>query len=142
MKTLFNPASVCFQYAPESTSSTRVTTSALSQPRVLKRRMEEENFTHAETATANISPVRMESSADKMVLYFCPMKTIEIHKVIEEGDGGSLPADVRVEGLNVPKNLEPGLYTLKNVILTSNGTMEVRATEETVWEKYTGELVK
>jgi hypothetical protein len=39
-----------------------------------------------------------------------------------------------VEGLTVPTGLEGGYYTLKNVTLTSNGTMQVRATEETTWE--------
>ena len=144
MKTSFSPGSGSFfwgkQYSPESATSTNVTTSAFSQPHVLKRKMQEEKLTHAETVTASISPVRLEGYPDKMVLYFCPMKTIEILKTIVAGDGGSLPSEVSLEGLTVPKNFQPGLYTLKNVVLTSNGTMQVIATEKTVWEKYTEEL--
>jgi len=70
------------------------------------------------------------------------MKTIEVIEKVAAGDGGSLPSEVKVEGLAVPGNYEPGLYTLKNVILTSNGTMQVMATEETVLEKYSAEVVK
>jgi hypothetical protein len=102
--------------------------------------MQEEQLTHAETVQASISPVRMESYPDKMVLYFCPMKTIEILETVVAGDGGNLPSEVSVEGLTVPKDFPPGLYTLKNVVLTSNGTMQVIATDKTVWEKYTEEL--
>ncbi len=131
------------QYSPESSpaSSTNVTTTAFSQPHVLKRKMQEEKLTHAETVTANISPVRLENSPGRMVLYFCPMKTIEILKTVVPGDGGSLPAEVKLEGLVAPGDCLPGLYTLKNVVLTSNGTMQVIATDETVWEKYSTELV-
>ena len=126
------------QYSPES--ATNVTTSAFSQPHVLKRKMQEEKLTHAETVTASISPVRLESSPDKMVMYFCPMKNIEILKTIVVGDGGGLPSEVSLEGLKVPKNFQPGLYTLKNVVLTSNGTMQVIGSEKTVWENYTEEV--
>jgi hypothetical protein len=70
------------------------------------------------------------------------MKTIEVIKKVAPGDGGSLPAEVKVEGLTVPVGYAPGLYTLKNVILSSNGTMQVIATEETVFEKYTEEVIK
>lgn len=144
MKTSFSPSFGSFfggkQFSPESAKSTNVTTSAFSQPHVLRRKMQEEKLTHAETVTANISPVRLESYPGKMVLYFCPMKTIEILKTVVPGDGGSLPSEVSLEGLTAPKNCQPGLYTLKNVVLTSNGTMQVIATEKTVWEKCTVEL--
>lgn len=144
MKTSFSHGFGSFlggkQYSPESATTTKVTTSAFSQPHVLKRRMQEEQLTHAQTVTASISPVRLESYPDKMVLYFCPMKNIEILKTIAAGDGGGLPAEVRLEGLAVPKNFQPGLYTLKNVVLTSNGTMQVIGSEQTVWEKYTEEI--
>ena len=104
--------------------------------------MEEKKLTHAETVTATISPVRLESHPGKMVMYFCPMKTIEVIERVAAGDGGSLPPDVKVEGLAVPGNYEPGLYTLKNVVITSNGTMQVIGTKATVLEKYSTALVK
>ena len=92
-------------------------------------------MTHGETVMANLSPVRLENAFGKMILYFCPMKNIEVLQTLSNGDGGSLPADAKVEGLTVPGDCKPGYYSLKNVRLTSNGTMQVKATEETLWEQ-------
>ena len=105
-----------------------------SQPHVLHQRMKEEQMTHGKTVMANLSPVRLESAYGRMVLYFCPMRTIEVLHTTTEGDGGMLPAEAKVEGLTVPEGLTGGYYKLKNVTLTSNGTMQVRATEQTTWE--------
>ncbi len=113
---------------------TPVTISSYSQPHVLQQRMREEKLTHGETVTANLSPVRLESSFGRMVLYFCPMKTIEVLETISAGDGGNIPSEAKVEGLTVPDGYKGGYYMLKNVTLTSNGTMQVKATEETIWE--------
>jgi hypothetical protein len=118
----------------EAKGPTPVVITAHSQPHVLHQRMREEKMTHGKTVTANISPVRLENAYGRMVLYFCPMKTIEVLHTINEGDGGSLPAEAKLEGLTVPTGLEGGYYTLKNVTLSSNGTMQVRATEGTAWE--------
>jgi hypothetical protein len=118
----------------EAKGPTQVVITAHSQPHVLHQRMKEEKLMHGKTVTANISPVRLENAYGRMVMYFCPMKSIEVLHTINEGDGGSLPAEAKVEGLTVPTGLEGGYYTLKNVTLTSNGTMQVRATEETTWE--------
>jgi hypothetical protein len=118
----------------EADKSTPVVITSYSQPHVLQQRMKEEKLTHGETVTANISPVRLESSYGKMILYFCPMQSIEITQQVTAGDGGSLPAEAIVDGLVVPGNCKPGLYTLKNVKLSSNGTMQVVATEKTTWE--------
>ncbi|MBD0277378.1 MAG: hypothetical protein ICV81_05365 [Flavisolibacter sp.] len=114
---------------------TPVTITSYSQPHVLQQRMKEEKMTHGETVTANLSPVRLEKAYGKMILYFCPMQTIEVLQTIEPGDGGRLPAEAKIEGLSVPTELEAGHYTLRNVIITSNGTMQVRATEQTAWER-------
>lgn len=115
--------------------STPVVITSYSQPNVLQQRMKEEKLTHGETVTANLSPVRLESAYGKMVMYFCPMKSIDIVQTVTNGDGGSLPAEAKVEGLTIPDNFKPGFYNLKNVTLTSNGTMQVKATNETAWEK-------
>ena len=120
--------------APAPTSEVRITSS--SQPHVLRHRMQEEQMTHGETVTAHMSPVRLERIfRDEPVLYFCPMKKIEITKVVTAGDGGSLPAEATLEGFAIPNDLEPGLYKLCNVSLSSNGTMQVKATSQTTWEK-------
>lgn len=121
--------------APAPTT-TKVTLTYASQPHVLKQRMQEENLSHGETVMANISPVRLERMFRReAVLYFCPLKQIDILKVVTAGDGGSLPAEATLEGFAVPTEMEPGLYKLCNVALTSNGTMQVKATSGTTWEK-------
>ena len=114
--------------------SKQVIITSSSQPEVLQKRMREEKLSHGETVTANLSPVRLEKSRGKMVLYFCPMKSIEVLETVAAGDGGSIPDQAKVEGLTIPDNLKEGFYKLKNVTLTSNGTMQVKATDKTTWE--------
>lgn len=125
--------------APAQQSTTSVILTSYSQPHVLRHRMQEENMTHGETVTATISPVRLERNyQNEAVLYFCPMKKIEILQVTAEGDGGSLPAHATIQGLSVPENYKSGLYHLCNVEVTSNGSMQVKATSQTVWERISG----
>jgi len=123
----------------QSTGSTPVRITSYSQPHVLRQRMKEEKMTHGETITANISPVRLETAYDKMILYFCPMRSIEVIRTVSAGDGAHLPEEARVEGLTVPKGQKGGYYTLKNVVISSNGAMVVKATPETVWEEVKAE---
>ena len=118
----------------EASPSTEVLTTSSAQPHVLREKMREKKLSHGETVTASISPVRLELALGKMYLYFCPLETIEVHKTITPGDGGDIPLNVVVEGLTVPSGLKPGLYTLKNVKLSSNGVMQVTANAETTWE--------
>ena len=118
----------------ESVKTTPVVITSYSQPHVLQQRMKEEHLSHGETVTVNISPVRLENAYGKMVMYFCPMQTIEILKHTTPGDGGNIPIQATVDGLAVPAMQKPGLYTLKNVQLTSNGTIQVTATAKTEWE--------
>jgi hypothetical protein len=99
--------------------------------------MKEQQLTHGETVKANLSPVRLEYALGSAYLYFCPMKNIEVLQKISAGDGGEIPSEVDVKGLKVPTEQRSGLYTLKNVKLSSNGTMQVIATENTTWEEYT-----
>ncbi len=118
----------------ESIKTTPVVITSYSQPHVLQQRMKEEKLTHGETVTVNISPVRLENAYGKMVMYFCPMQSIEILTHSNPGDGGNIPIQATVDGLAVPGNQKPGLYTLKNVQLSSNGTIQVIATSKTEWE--------
>ena len=118
----------------ESVKTTPVVITSYSQPHVLQQRMKEEKMTHGETVTAKISPVRLENAYGKMVMYFCPMQSIEILNHSAPGDGGNIPIQATVDGLHVPGNQKPGLYTLKNVQLSSNGTIQVTATAKTEWE--------
>lgn len=105
-----------------------------SQPHVLQQRMKEANLTHGDRVKADISPVRLESNFGKMVMYFCPAQTISVHKKLEAGDGGSIPCEAIIEGFQLPANIKSGLYDLKNVELFSNGTMQVIAGPNTVFE--------
>ena len=116
-------------------TSKEIILTSYSQPNVLQQRMQEERMTHGETVTANLSPVRVEKHMGKMVMYFCPMKNIEVLQTMADGDGGSLPNQAIVEDLTIPSDYKPGFYNLKNVVLTSNGTMQVKATGNTVWER-------
>ena len=118
---------------PQETS---VILTSYSQPHVLKQRMQEEKMTHGETVTAHISPVRVERNFNnEAVLYFCPLQKIEILNTIAGGDGGSLPSDATLEGFSIPPDYKPGLYKICNVEITSNGTMQVKATRNTTWKK-------
>jgi hypothetical protein len=99
--------------------------------------MREEKMTHGQTVRANLSPVRLEMSYGRMIMYFCPMKSIEVLETLDAGDGGSLPMEAKVADLSIPNCFRPGLYMLKNVTLTSNGTMQVHATSKTTWEPVT-----
>ena len=122
---------------PMGTKSTPVGITAYSQSHVLHQRMKEEKMTHGQTVTANLSPVRLEMSYGQVIMYFCPMKSIEVLKTLNDGDGGSLPMEVKVDDLRIPDGIHPGLYTLKNVTLSSNGKMQVTATSNTSWEPVT-----
>ncbi len=122
---------------PDNTSGqqSEVIITSYSQPHVLHRKMKEESLTHGETVMANISPVRMENRFGRMILYFCPMQNIQIVEKITPGDGLMLPAEATLEGLTIPAEASQGFYSLKNVILSSNGTMQVKATPATEWER-------
>src|SRR3954464_10130325 len=102
----------------EAPKSKQVVITSYSQANVLQQKMKEERLTHGETVTANLSPVRLEGSYGKMVLYFCPMKAIEVLETVVDGDGESIPAEAKIEGLTIPENFKPGFYSLKNVTLT------------------------
>jgi hypothetical protein len=115
---------------------TEVTATLAAQPHVLREKMKEQQMTHGETVTATLSPVRLESALGSVHVYFCPMESVQIIDKITPGDGGDLPLSVTVEGLSVPTGQRSGLYTLKNVKLSSNGTMQVIADEKTSWEVY------
>ena len=119
---------------PENPKVVPVMITAFSQPNVLQQKMREEKMTHGQTVMASLSPVRLEKHEAGMVMYFCPLKTIDVLATYSDGDGGSLPSQATVEGFRIGAEQRPGLYKLKNVRLTSNGTMQVTVTDKTTWE--------
>ena len=122
-------------YDPSSQSqSSPVTITSFSQPHVLQTRMKEEKLSHGGTVKANLSPVRLEMNLGSVIMYFCPMKSLQVLEIVAEGDGGNIPVQAKIEGLSVPVGYKPGLYELENIELTSNGTIQVKATEKTTWK--------
>jgi hypothetical protein len=114
--------------------SSPVTLTSFSQPHVLQSRMKEEQLSHGGTVKANLSPVRVDMDHGAVVMYFCPMQSLQVLEVISAGDGGNIPGEVKVEGLNIPAASRSGLYELQNVEVTSNGSIQVKQTENTKWE--------
>jgi hypothetical protein len=120
---------------PEAQASGQeIFVNSYSQPHVLREKMKQKQMTHGEVVMANISPVRLEGISEKMALYFCPMEKLEVVAKIKSGDGKDIPMEATVKGLSVPADFKSGLYALKNVQLTSNGTLQVTATADTKWE--------
>ena len=114
--------------------SSPVTITSFSQPHVLQTRMKEEKMSHGGTVKANLSPVRLDMDHGAVVMYFCPMKNLQILETVAQGDGNSIPVQAIIEGLSVPADYKSGIYDLENIELTSNGTIQVKATEKTSWK--------
>jgi hypothetical protein len=131
---LFSPKSSQGKAGTATDTAAEVMITASAQPHVLRAKMKEAKLTHGETVMATISPVRLQVAMGRTLMYFCPMQSIEVLKTLSAGDGGDIPSEVEVSGLTTPPDLEPGLYTLKNVKLSSNGVMQVHATASTAWE--------
>jgi hypothetical protein len=108
-----------------------------SQPHVLRQRMRDQEITHGQTVTADLNPVRLEfTNAGTPVMYFCPLSQLSNIAHVTSGDGGKLPHEATLKGITVPAGIKPGLYDLKNVTLFSNGTLQVIANKDTVFEPY------
>lgn len=123
-----------FNKKPEPQPTMPLVITGYSQPHVLQTRMRQEKLAHGDRVIANLSPVRIENAFGKTVLYFCPLQNIEVRNRIETGDGGAIPEEAIIKGFVVPKDIKPGLYTLNNVELFSNGKMQVIAGKNTVFE--------
>ena len=122
-------------YDPSSQSqASPVTITSSSQPHVLQTRMKEEKMSHGGTVKANLSPVRLEMDHGSVRMYFCPLQSLRVLEIVAEGDGRNIPAQAKIEGLSVPVGYKPGLYELENIELTSNGTIQVKATGKTTWK--------
>lgn len=107
-----------------------------SQPHVLQYRMLEAKLTHGETVKGDIGPVRLEGAFEKMFIYFCPTQEVIINERITPGDGGSIPSDLVLKGFDslIPNTTKGGLYMLKNATFFSNGTIQIIADKDTVFE--------
>lgn len=112
-----------------------------SQPYTLSARAESAGLTHDQKAIVDIGPVRMERDWNTEIptIYFCPTDKVVIKKVLQPGDGGKLPEKVQLINIRPPKKVNySGIYfTLKNVMLHSNGVITLASTPETEWAEYT-----
>jgi hypothetical protein len=104
---------------------------ANSQAYRLRERMAQAKVEHGQEIRADLPGIGVSAMArdwftrrhkGKGEVYFCTMGPIGVRKVTVPGDGGPLPTDVVIEGLEVA-NL--GTYDLLNVLVQSNGDLRL-----------------
>jgi len=103
---------------------------AMSQQFKLKQRMEEAQVSHGQTVRADLPNVRVGAlvgSAEGQA-FFCTMGPIRVRRVLSPGDNLPLPADVTLQGLNVPA---PGTYDIVNALVSSNGDIRLVVDDRT-----------
>lgn len=112
-----------------------------SQPHVLNHCMQQAGMTHDQQVVADLKGVRIRRGREVLdhlgvesTIFFCPLQWVNIKEIINEGDKGELPDEVAINGLKFPEDLPSGVYTLKNVVLHSNGKMSVTPTLTTEWQ--------
>jgi hypothetical protein len=105
--------------------------SADSQAYRLRERMARAKVQHGQEMRADLPGIRVVAMArewfiarhrEKGEVFFCTMGPIRVRKVAVSGDGGPLPTDVVVEGLEVAN---VGTYDLLNVLVRSNGDLRL-----------------
>jgi hypothetical protein len=105
--------------------------SAYSQAYQLRERMAQAKVEHGQEIRADLPGIRVVAMArewftarhkSKGEVFFCTMGPIRVRKVAISGDGGPLPTDVVVEGLEVAN---VGAYDLLNVLVRSNGDLRL-----------------
>jgi hypothetical protein len=86
---------------------------------------------HGQEIRADLPGIRVEAMGRNWfsdrpsrngVVFFCTMGPITVRETTTPGDGGPLPGNAIVEGLNVPAE---GIYDLKDVLVQSNGDLRV-----------------
>lgn len=111
------------------------------QAAVLAYRMEGAGMSHDQAVIADIPNVRIRKEGKSANIYFCNIRDLKIKEVINQGDGKTIPTEVKLNGIKISKELleknRDAHYNLKNVKLYSNGTIQVIATSETEFEKMT-----
>src|SRR5882724_3850018 len=104
---------------------------AYSQAYRLRERMAQAEVQHGQEIRADLPGIGVIAMArdwftarhqGKGEVFFCTMGPIRLRKVTIPGDGGPLPADVIVEGLEVANG---GTYDLLNVLVRSNGDLRL-----------------
>ena len=102
-----------------------------SQVDRLREGMEKAAVRHGQEIRADLPGIRVMAmprnwftgrDKRKGEVFFCTMGPIRVREVTVPGDGGPLPSDVVVEGLEVASD---GYYDLLNVLVQSNGDLRL-----------------
>lgn len=96
---------------------------SVSQTDRLRAAMSASAITHGQTVRADIERVEVSSKAyAKALAYFCGIHGVKVRETVEKGDGGPLPTEVAVTGLDVDHE---GIFDIKNALISSNGRIQV-----------------
>ena len=104
---------------------------AHSQAYRLRERMAQAKVQHGQEIRADLPGIRVVAMGrewfaarhrERGEVFFCTMGPIRVRKVAVSGDGGPLPTDVVVQGLEVAN---VGTYDLLNVLVRSNGDLRL-----------------
>jgi hypothetical protein len=102
-----------------------------SQGHRLRERMEEARIGHGQEIRADLPGIRVTAMGrnwftgkptGKAEVFFCNMGPIRVRETTTPGDGGALPRNVVLKGLEVPAE---GTYDLIDVLVQSNGDLRV-----------------
>jgi hypothetical protein len=122
------------------TQEVKVTLADEPQPYVLAKRAEQAGIKHGDHAVVNLKNVQLAieggNGRDEPVLYFCPMKAIEVIETVSDGDGGTMPEEVTLPstGLISKTKLVPGIYNINFATFHSNGSIMIGQTSSTEFE--------
>ena len=105
---------------------------AHSQADWLRERMAQAEVQHGQEIRADLPGIGVTTTMardwftarhkGKAEVFFCTMGPIRVREVTVPGDGGPLPTDAIVEGLEVASL---GTYDLLNVLVQSNGDLRL-----------------
>jgi hypothetical protein len=104
---------------------------AYSQVHRLRERMEQAEVRHGQEIRADLPGIRVTAMSRHWFtgrpngnsdVFFCTMGPIKVREVKAPGDGGPLPSNVIVQGLEVGVE---GTYDLIDALVQSNGDLRV-----------------
>ncbi len=86
--------------------------------------MEEVKISHGQELRADLPNVRVLALAGvaEVQALFCDIGPIRVREILNRGDDRLLPADVTLEGLEVPTS---GTYDILNALVCSNGDLRL-----------------
>jgi len=72
---------------------------------------------------ADIERVEVSTKAyARALVYFCGIHGVKVRETVQAGDGGPLPVEVAVAGLEVDRE---GIYDIRNALISSNGRIQI-----------------